>query len=279
MGYRFFLIFFALSITGFSQTPTEIKFVWKSAKSGSKVFEKAIMLIPVKFKSDSTTYFLQFDTGATKSSLYLNRLGNSGFSEGELETSIGNIIFTENASVQISNDQSFAVGTLGADFLKDKIVQIDFKNQVITFNQAYNEADYYWQEIKLLHGRPVVEIKLDAYEKKVLFDTGSGLFGIWTTRKYWKKFRDSSDPPSSFPITSWGKVNDGYYSNINRDFPLIIGETFLSKNLKIWYVKNKKFKRFFKRNHLFGILGNQPFLEKEILLDYQRKNFGIKKFL
>ena len=271
-----YILVFLIPLLSFGQSSEEIKFLWKTAEFNSKKFKKAIMLIPVKFESDTTTYFLQFDTGATHSCLYSNRVNWFKSGEQVMKTSIGEVTFRDNKSIKATAEKNASIGTLGADFLKNKLVQINFPGQTIRINASYNATDYFMKPLNTLNGRPVISVKIFGKEQDLLYDTGSSLFGIWTNEKNWKRLKERSDNVSSFPISSWGKINTGYYSGIDKSLPAIIDGSNDKQDLQVWYVDNKKYKKFFRRNNLYGILGNQPFLNKEIILDYNKKVFGVK---
>lgn len=270
-----FLILF--SVSSYGQDSLEIKFIWEATTLGSRTFEHASMRVPVTFGPDPTTYYLQFDTGAAHSYLYSNRFKTFDYTEGWMETSIGRIKFIENSSMPKSKDENAPIGTIGADFLKGKIVQINFPDQTIKIGFSYNPNAYDMTPLVLLDGRPVVPINIKGDEHGLLFDTGSSLFGIWTTKRNWNKLRDKSATVVSFPISSWGKINEGFCSRVDTVAPLFLGSLSALSDIQVWYVDNKKFKRFFRRNDLYGILGNQAFRNKEILLDFKHNMFGIKK--
>lgn len=270
------ILLFLVPLLSFGQYSQEIKFIWKAAESRSQKFEKAVMLVPVQFNSDTTTYFLQFDTGATHSYLYSNRLKCFNSSERSMETSLGKILFRDNKSIKATAEKNASIGTLGANFLKDKVVQINFVDQTIKIDTPYDTTDYLIKPLNTLNGRPVLEVSINGKEQNLLYDTGSSLFGIWTTKKNWKRLREKSDPIGSFPISSWDKSNIGYYSGIDKTLPAIISGSNHPLDIQVWYVDNRNYKKFFHQNNLFGILGNQPFLHREIILDYQTKVFGIK---
>lgn len=274
--YLLHVLCFLIPVLSFAQSSQEIRFEWRAAESDFRRFEKAEMLIPIRFESDTTIYFLQFDTGATHSYLYSNRFNRFNSGERPMKTSIGDISFRENTTIKATSEANAAVGTLGAGFLKNKVVQINFKNRTIKINMPYNTADYLIRPLNTLNGRPVLRVNLLGKEQDLLYDTGSSLFGIWTNKKNWRRLREKSDSIGTFPISSWGNINTGYYSGIDETLPAIISGFSSKSKMQVWYVDNKNYRKFFGRNKLFGILGNQPFLGGEIVLDYKEKIFGFK---
>ena len=266
------LLVLIIPFLSYGQTSIEIKFKWKPAESDTQRFDKAVM----RFESDTTTYYLQFDTGATHSYLYSNRLDLEYPDDKVLKTSIGQIKFRNNKSIKATDEKNASIGTLGADFLQGKIVQINFVDETIRIGASYHPTDFIIEPLRTLNGRPVLKLNINGKKQKLLYDTGSSLFGIWTKKNNWKKLREKSDPIKSFPISSWGKINKGFYSSFDKAIPQIWNDSTDDADLQIWYVDNRNYRRFFRKNDLFGILGNQLFLNKEIVMDYSEGLFGIR---
>lgn len=245
-------------------------------------FKKTSMHIPVKFNNDTTKYYFQFDTGSNKSYLYTgkksdNRIKNNIKTRTNLKTSIGQIVLypRESNNSFIRNGKKF-IGTLGSDILNKKIIEIDFVNQKINLlNNAYNKALYNLEKMSLSRGRPVITLKVDNKDYPFLYDTGSSLFDLWTDKKLWDKWKKRGADISKFPIKSWSKTNFAYRA--------LITDTILSlkplnqKINYIWYNSSKGFIKLFKDADVSGIIGNKPFLDRIIILDFKNNLIGYKK--
>ena len=75
-----------------------------------------------------------------------------------------------------------------------------------------------------------------------LFDTGSSLFELWTTKSIWNKFREKSSNVDEFPISSWGKINNAYRSTLNRNFSICFCNSIKIKNdtTRFFNIRTKK---------------------------------------
>ncbi|EDP70022.1 hypothetical protein FBALC1_10832 [Flavobacteriales bacterium ALC-1] len=279
------LIFLVLSIFSCkSQKEIDLKsttFIWFNDTLNGVAFEKTSMHIPVKFKNDSTTYYFQFDTGSNKSYLYTGVKSNLKIikkikTETELHTSIGNItLLSRKSNSAYRKDGKKFIGTIGSDVLFNKIIEIDFSNQKINVLNKYKKENYNLDLMKLSYGRPAINLKIMNKKYQFLYDTGSSLFDLWTDKKHWEKWKKNDSDISEFPISSWGKINTAYKSKINDS---IIAENHLNIDLKyIWYNSNQNFKKGFKKAKVSGLIGNRPFLQHVLLLDFKNNLIGIKK--
>ncbi|AUC13860.1 hypothetical protein BTO06_01250 [Tenacibaculum sp. SZ-18] len=238
------------------------------------------MHIPVRFENDSTTYYFQFDTGANKSFLYTGPKSNPEIidrikTNTQLSTSIGDVVLLsiKSNNTYVKDGKTF-IGTIGSDILQNQILEIDLKKQKLTVLSEYDLQEYRIYKMKLSRGRPVITITIDKKDYSFLYDTGSSLFDLWTTQKLWLEWKSESFVADEFPISSWGKINKSYRSllkktNTNNDL--------MNQMKYIWYNANDNFEKTFEDAGVSGIIGNRPFLDKVLLLDFKSKRIGIKK--
>ncbi len=264
----------------FSQTKTTFRFEWGNDTLNGEFFEKTSMHIPVKLYNDTTTYYFQFDTGSDASFLYngdsvYKKIIEDFTSKEGIQTNLGKIqLFSIESNTIYTENGKTHIGTIGSDFLKDKKVEIDFKNQIISLLSNYSNLDYHTVPMETSYGRPVIPLIHQNNSYNFLFDTGSSLFELWTTKKNWKKWTDKTSKIEEFPISSWGKINTSYRSLLAINLSSTLCKTLVLKT--VWYNSNKKFDHEFRAMNLSGIIGNKPFLESIILLDFERKLIGIK---
>lgn len=262
-----FIVLFYKLITSYSQQ-FSLPFIWAGDSINGNYFEKTAMFIPIQ--SDNETYYFQFDTGANKSSLYkdTNRLLNVSIEINGIEfiQSTSNYIYTVNG-----HD---VIGTLGADYIQNKIIEIDYINQRINILEAYDTSNYVLQPISLSYGRPVLELSIKHRNYPFIFDTGSSIFEVWTTKRLWKKWRNKTFPSNEYSISSWGKMNYTYQSRF-RDSIYLMDKTILMDEL--WYNSNKQFNKIMKQAGVSGFIGNKPFYNRVIIIDLRNNLFGVKK--
>jgi hypothetical protein len=276
-----FIILFFVSQTCISQTTTTINFEWSNDSLNGVFFEKTAMHIPIHFENDTNTYYFQLDTGSDQTflydfdSLHMN-LPLNLLIENEFKSDIGLLktvkLNTKNCYLE---DGRLHIGTLGADFFINKIIEIDFPRQQIKFLQSYDSTSFQIKKMKLSYGRPVIQIERQNKTYDFMFDTGSSLFELWTTKSLWNKFREKSANVDEFPISSWGTINSTYRSALNRS--ISVGFCNSIKITHVWYNSNKKFTQGFRTLNIDGIIGNKPFLNQILLIDFESKKIGVKQ--
>ena len=159
----------AIGIRSFSQkwfkeTPNQltltselhpISFQWIEGKHGDYLEPYEVIKIPVFIKGVSSKLYMQFDTGAPSTILYGNALenlklptiiANQAYKEkdsylSDFEFMIGenilnlkepNVLEAYGEFIDVSDTiTEWKIGTIGADFLANKITTIDFKNNQI----------------------------------------------------------------------------------------------------------------------------------------------------
>lgn len=270
------IVFLFLFFSNLSFSQVSIPFVWGNDSLNGEYFEKTSMHIPVHFPNDSLTYYFQFDTGSNQSFLY-NGNYLSKFINDTLHSDIGKINLERiNSNSQYFEDGRLHVGTIGTDFLENKKIEIDFVNQQITMVTKYDSSSYSIAPMKLNFGRPSLTLDINGKFHDFLFDTGSSLFEIWTSKKIWNKLKNEDTEVKEYPISSWGKINIAYrttiHSNVNLPFYNLIHFE------EVWYNSNKKFEKDFRSINVSGIIGNKAFIKTIILLDFENKIFGIKSY-
>ncbi len=266
----------------YAQIEQSIPFIWSNDTLNGEYFEKTSMHIPVQLENDTTKYYFQFDTGSNKSFLYTGGEYNDSLihqfsSSKEIHSNIGilNLSPRNSNSIYTKNGKIF-IGTIGADFLTDKIIAIDFPNQKIhILNKNYDSNLYSFKPLILSFGRPVFSITIAHQTQYFMYDTGSSLFELWTTKRLWKKWKKTHAEVDQFPIRSWGKINISYRTNLFKETEIFNSST--ATLSEIWYNSNIKFKWMFRRSKISGIIGNKPFLDHTILIDIPNRKIGIKK--
>ncbi len=256
----------------------EVSFIWSDDTLNGEYFEKTAIKIPVQLEGDTNTYYFQFDTGANHSSLYTKGADSTfvnRIAEKEINSSIGTLKLDINSSMSFSTAKGNTIGTIGSDILKDKAIEIDYNNQKIKFLSQYNENKYQLSDISKSFGRPVINIEVKGKPYPYLFDTGASLFDLWTTKKYWNKWKDKEASISEFPIYSWGKTNTAYRTQLKA--PTNINGWPTTSVKQVWYNSNKNFNKLFKEADVDGIIGNVPFLNEVILIDMKNLKMGVKK--
>lgn len=274
-------IFLLSSIIALAENNDTLHFEWIGDSINGEYFEKSAMIIPVQILGDTNDYFFQFDTGANTSSIYTgNEHGVNGITptvalEG-LKTNLGIIeVDTLSYMSPFVENEKMIIGTIGSNLLKNKIVQIDFLNQGMIISNELNSEKFNLFPMMLSYGRPVIELQLGKHKYNFLFDTGSSIFELWTTKKIWKKSTLKNLTPSEFSIWSWGQLNTVYTAPLSYEMSFLKCKEVNLNSAS--YSSNKMYATTFKQAGVQGVIGNKPFQENVILLDFKNLQIGIKK--
>lgn len=287
-------------------------FQWLGSKISGKYYQKLAMAIPVSFNDRKGNMLLQFDLGSDATSMYENslasyydameevkallpaKLDTGRSSAGLLHASLKPVtlkigpntktdagIFL-NYGAKIAKDslrtgKENLVGTLGADFSRDKVLIIDYVGQRMCVldsvdNQLKKEVDFV--DCKLQRGRMLLPLKVADQLKWVLFDTGASLFDLGTTKESWQQLSATKLPIDSLVAGSWGKKTNFYKGMIKSK--VYLGKAQL-KNPSAWYSDNQLLEDFYKSEKLFALVGNSLFFEDVVVIDFKNAKFGILK--
>ena len=105
----------------------------------------------------------------------------------------------------------------------------------------------------------------------LMFDTGSSIFTITTTKK---DALQTANPRivDSLSVFSWGKKLTYYGVKTNQ--PIKFGNKTLNGSL-VYYDEQETFQDFYKFAKIWGLTGNVFFLKNTVIIDYKNKLFGV----
>ena len=281
-------------------------FIWYSQTINGKYFEKTAMFIPAKMEGIENMLTFQFDIGSNFSMIYENPLTSFYFQNEQLSEQVGLMKFPINklasdqkvfkdAKIQfgeytIYNDRAFVmtnfgrakskesvnsgdtilVGTIGADIFKGKVLIIDYPNQKFAIAhevpEKYNEGLI---DIELDNkGRPILPLKMNSKEYRIMFDNGSSLLPIAATSENISKF--TTNPIiDSVELNSWGKKHTVHARMITDEFE-IAGRKFT--NVEVYENQSG----YGINESTDGMTGNALFWDSTIIIDFKNKKFGLK---
>ncbi len=176
-------------------------FNWIGAKLNGHWNDKVAVNIPITI--GGTTHNFILDTGSPQSFIYCNSLGSEALKKKpgekiEVSGSTSGMKFThtffcapfEKNHDPLSDVRLHASGLLGMDFLEDKKLWLDLKNNRFTLatvhdDQPVNDISYLQASVSThlyLHiGIP------ESIEIKAMFNTGPSLYPIITEKRVWEK--------------------------------------------------------------------------------------------
>lgn len=248
--------------------------------------DKNVMLLPVHFKGNSETYYLQFDTGSPYTQFYSNSIKNikeilvkndraeTAFHIGDTKISSNQfkIFETKNSD----NDSIKVIGTLGADVLEDRKTTIDFKNNFVYLNMSNvpktfksNLFDFKFNKRKI-----VISGLLKGKERKFLYDSGTSAYEFLTYKEEWEKLKLKNAEVKTENTKSWNRVLTTFTTKCDEKVKF---EDIEIPVREITYVEGFSDAQFIlvKFTGMSGMIGNKIFLNHCIFIDGKNNKFGI----
>lgn len=303
------LLFTLSTFTSFGQKLDWIPFNWVGDSVSGKYFDKLVMTIPVSVDNLPHKFNMQFDLGALNTMFYGNSikpyLDNYSSLNSKIDTTLtfraqsqthymvkdvsfklGNVSF---GARNIGNFRNFGdvipkdsimttsekhIGTIAPDLFQNKVLIIDYRNKRISVTAKVPKqfADASFQKYKIKEGRIKIPMTVDGKLEDLMFDTGSSIFSLITTKKNALKISQNivSD---SLKISSWGEYYMVYGQKVKATIKF--GKTILKPTL-VYYDEQKNNAQFYDDEKIWGITGNLYFLDRVVIIDYKNKLFGIK---
>ncbi len=276
-----------------------IHFDWVSDSIGNYFETKVAITIPLKIKDVSHSFYFQFDTGAPTTIIYGNTLeslknirkdfkvitkdehlyldslnivlGGNRINASMIEIFEGyGDAFDEKDTITAIN-----LGTLGADFMDNKITLIDFKNQII---QNYDTRPEWmnglgeFESFDFKGRRIMLPVTINDEELELLYDSGASAFGLITTKNRYDKFTNENQEEIKYNANRFGDPIPICHRSTNTEME--IGNSTLSLKRVSYvdmYAKYQRLMRPFTR--IGGWLGNRPFDQNTLIFDTQKQEF------
>lgn len=277
-----------------------IHFSW-ATKSTENHFEPHVaIIIPVKIEGLKHKFYFQFDTGSPYSYIYekdLQSLKNIGLKIDEIqkeedffvkrlnfnlnENSVESLmmkVYKKYGNIFGKNDtiKPIKIGTIGSDFLENKITSINFKNQTIQFfDERSKEMDENnFKSFSFKGRRIMLPVNINKDKLELLYDSGCSAFGLITSKKRYDNFTEKTVKEISYVGKRWGDDLPIHHKSSNTI--MNISNEKLSLN-RVSYVD-----MYANFQHLLtpftkvgGWLGNKPFLDTTLILDTKTEEFTI----
>lgn len=301
-------LLFVFTVAADAQDLKWIPFKWTGDTISGKYFDKSAIVIPVKIDNVPASFNMQFDLGAVRTVIYGNSIApylavypdlknkidtskkfliqganNPMFSNMVLQmgtTSFKGIDigYFKNFGSKINQDSILSstekhIGTIGPDLFQNKILIIDYLQKRIgiceELPKQYQSATF--QPFKSDDGRPKIPLLINGKTEYLLFDTGSSIFTMQTTKK---DALQTANPTivDSLNVYSWGKKLTYYGVKTNK--PIKFGNKVLNGSL-VYYDEQETFQDFYKFMKIWGLTGNVFFLKNTVIIDYKNKLFGV----
>lgn len=251
--------------------------------------DKNVLLVPIKFRADTLTYYLQFDTGSPYTLLYSKPIENikeitvnndrakASFYLGNTKISSDNFKIFNNKEKENTNDSIKIIGTLGADILENRKTIINFKENHLVFDVSKAPVGFRNKSIdfKFKKRKVIIEATLKGKEEEFLYDSGTSAYELLTNKEVWKDLKLPNSKVSIEKAQSWENVLTTYTAKCNT--------AILFKNKKlplneVAYVEGFSQTQYLlmKFSGMTGMLGNKFFLKNCIYIDCTENKIGIE---
>lgn len=286
-------------------------FKWYGEKVDGKYFDKLAICLPVRVQELRGNFIAQFDLGSDATLLYeetlknyfpshrqlyalldttqrgTNDSGNHNYVTRGLPLHLGTLLIAHPRLLAgqgevVSPDSLYSsseklVGTVGGDFLKNKVLVIDFPGRRMA---VLDSVDAAWRArttfvtARVRNSRFQIPLTINKRTYWALFDTGSSLFAFNTDLATWRGLVSRPVATDSLHVNSWGK-QVAFYGAPLRD-EVYLGRTKLPR-ATAWYTRDARTLAFIKAEHIDAITGNAFFFHNTVVLDFQHGRFGVVK--
>lgn len=280
-----------------------IHFDWAANSTGSEGFHEpqAAMTFPLKIQDFAHQFHIQFDTGAPHSYIYENDLkslralgldlkevikGEERFVEqlefvlddNHIKASMIRIL-ADYGNTFDKNDtiSKIGIGTIGSDFIKDRITAINFKNQTL---ELYTERTEWMKTLPKFKpfdftGRRIMlPVTINEKDYELFYDSGCSAFGLITIKSRFDKYSDESTEVIAYNAKSWDSSIPITSKTTNQ--LISVGDTELSLK-RVSFIDMYTFVQPIVTpfTQVGGWLGNQPFNESTLIIDTKTEEFMI----
>jgi len=280
-----------------------IHFDWAGDSIGGHYETQTAMIIPLKIEGLTHHFYMQFDTGAPHSFIYekdLNSLRTIGLDikevvkdevryvesldfmldDNHIKASMIKIL-PNHGNTFDKNDTILAlsIGTLGSDFIVNRITAIDFKNkkiQLFDTRPEWMSALSGFKPFSFTGRRIMLPVTLNNKDYEFLYDSGCSAFGLITTKNRFDSYTEETTKEVNYDANSWGNGIPMRSKITNNTFT--IGNANLSLKRVTYvdmYTSIQQLMTPFTR--IGGWLGNQPFNESTLILDTKTEEFILIK--
>jgi len=286
-----------------------LNFQWMGATVSGRAFPKAAIFLSIQVSGLKGNFTAQFDLGSDVSELYGNSIINyypshtelfrhldtlnKGSSDGSVTMypvktlslsaggyTIPDVFLADKFGDEVPKDSLFTasaknIGTIGASFVKNKVLVIDFPNHRMCL---LDSVDRYWLARttfvtgRLRKGRMQLPFTINGKVIWILFDTGASIYPLLVDKALWTVITDPNAPIDSIKSNSWGEQVTFYGAPMKMD--LYLGAYRLPK-ANAWYDENKRLQEFNRQEDISGITGNAYFLHNIIVIDFKTNRFGV----
>lgn len=303
------VLLLAGATAAYGQSLSWVPFNWESGTLAGRHFDKMAIMVPVTLDNSPHKLQMQLDLGAVTTIVYGKSLvpylasqpalqakldsTRAFYIEGQkngmlvgVNLRLGKVDFGPRdlgffknfgdspTAKNLATKDAVNVGTIAPDLFQNRVLIIDYPHQrlCVTDKVPARYAGAAFQPFKLRKGRIKIPLQLAGKTEDLLFDTGSSLFALLTTRQ--RALATSAGPVrDSIMTSSWGERY--YVYGRQAKGAVYFGKKQLANTL-IYADNRQKFDEFYAQESIWGITGNAYFLRNTVIIDYQNHVFGVQ---
>jgi hypothetical protein len=274
---------------------------WLADSTGNELRPYAALLLPVALPGCSRTFYMQFDLGAPYSLFYKGkleaiaqkfpevqlkkredsaylldlpfRLGGMGMKASEIK-----VINYGGTAVDWDDTTGIEIiGTIGSDLIERKVLVLDYPQGVVVLADevpATLAAQAKFSELTFKERRVVLQASINKQETKLLFDSGTSAFELLTDKATWSSLAKKDALVRQYGVNSWG--NTLQVHSVASGQEISFGEAVVPLH-RVHYIEGATFlqQALMRFSGMGGMVGNQLFLGKVIVLDTRNHQFGM----
>jgi hypothetical protein len=207
-----------------------VSFQWSAFQAGDHLEPHGAMLVPVTVPGIEEQLYMQFDTGSPSTFLLsgcLESLRERGVEfettekEGEIqvkrfEFSIGDNKVALNSGhvsqrgkrIDWNDSESrIKIGTIGADFIDQRICEIDFPSQKIRLHdsrpESFNTLGTF-TSFKFKGRRIMLPAEINGIAMELFYDSGCSAFGFLTSKYHYDRYAEKTSSEISYNANRHG---------------------------------------------------------------------------
>ncbi|MGI4736518.1 MAG: hypothetical protein ACRYG7_15185 [Janthinobacterium lividum] len=302
-------LFLLTTTAAFGQQLPWIPFNWEGETLAGRRFDKVAITVPVTLDNLPHKFKMQLDLGAITTVVYGNsiapylstypalkarvdttrtfyiqnqknaKLVGVKLKLGKVNFGLRDLGYFKNfgdklTAKTLTDKAEVHIGTIAPDLFQNRVLIIDYPHQrlCVTDNVPAAYAGAAFQPFKLKDGRIKIPLRINDKPEDLLFDTGSSLFALLTTRQQ-AEATTIGGVQDSIKTSSWGEY---YYVYGRRPRGSIyFGNKQLASAL-VFADNLHKFDKLYAEEHIWGITGNAYFLTNTVIIDYKNHVFGVQ---
>lgn len=277
-----------------------IRFSWQGDSIASKYEAHAAMLFPVRVKECPRTFYMQFDLGSPYSLLYKNKLEAIQLKYPAAIPSKNVNEKLENFSLVVDGTPVLAkeitvkqfdstaidwedengieiIGTIGTDLIDGSVAMIDYPNGRLSVSQSIPKklmqrlslTDFIYTNRSVL-----LPATIKGRETLLYFDTGASMFELLTDKTTCNQLAVNGAAVARFSVKSWDKTLTANVFAVNESIALANTIIPLGSCAYMEGVSDAQ-AEYMAKMGIGGMVANKLFLNYILVLDTQRKKFGL----